>query len=304
VKIFVTGASGYLGRALCARLNACGDTFTGIGSRDCDLTQQDSLDRFNGTPYDRIYHLAAWTQAGDFCLLHPGEQWIRNQQLNTNVLKWWQERQPQAKLICIGTSCAYEPGCDMAEASYLRGLPIDSLFGYAMTKRMLYAGQVALNKQFGLQYVHVIPSTLYGPGYELDGRQRHFIFDIIHKIIKAKEHCEPVILWGDGSQKRELVFLADFVDILLYLSDHVVNDIVNVGAGEEYSIRYYADVVCDLVGFPADRIRYDLDRYVGAISKCLNVTKLRALRGKYQLTDLKRGIEDTVAWCYKAMKTQ
>jgi GDP-L-fucose synthase len=304
VRIFVTGASGYLGRALCARLHAAGHVVTGIASQDCDLTRQESLDRFSSAPYDRIYHLAAWTQAGDFCLLHPGEQWIRNQQLNTNVLKWWQERQPHAELISIGTSCAYEPGCDMAESSYLRGLPIDSLLSYAMTKRMLYSGLVALNKQFGLRYLYVIPSTLYGPGYDLGGRQRHFIFDIIHKIIKGKECGEPVILWGDGSQKRELVFLSDFVDILLQLSDHIANDIVNIGAGEEHSIRYYAELVCDVVRFPKDKIQYDLSRYVGATSKCLNVGKLQSLVTDYRMTDLRRGIEDTVAWCYKTMEVQ
>ena len=83
--------------------------------------------------YDRIYHLAAWTQAGDFCLRHPGEQWLINQRLNTNVLEWWQRCQPQARMICMGTSCAYDPELPLAEEYYLDGVPIESLFTYAMT---------------------------------------------------------------------------------------------------------------------------------------------------------------------------
>ena len=118
---------------------------TRLGSKDADLTRADALDRFAG-PFDQIYHLAAWTQAGDFCLHHPGEQWVRNQQINTNVLAWWQARQPQAKLIAMGTSCAYalRPAPFRGELS---GRPADrSLFTYAMTKRMLYAGLLALQQ--------------------------------------------------------------------------------------------------------------------------------------------------------------
>src|SRR6266545_3677927 len=102
MNMLVTGATGFLGSALCARLESRGHQIARLNSRNCDLTRQDSLDRFNDRAYDQIYHLAAWTQAGDFSLHHSAEQWIINQQLNTNTLAWWQRHQPQAKLICIG----------------------------------------------------------------------------------------------------------------------------------------------------------------------------------------------------------
>src|SRR5438445_8537684 len=188
MKILVTGSSGFLGTALCRRLRERGDDFVGLTSSNCDLTKPDSLERFNDQRYDQIYHLAAWTQAGDFCLKHPGEQWIINQQINTNVLAWWQQRQAQAKLVFIGTSCAYEPGSSLREDEYLVGEPIDSLYTYAMTKRMLLIGARALNRQHGLKYLCAVPSTLYGPGYHVDGRQMHFIFDFIRKIILGKEY--------------------------------------------------------------------------------------------------------------------
>jgi GDP-L-fucose synthase len=95
--------------------------------------------------------------------------------MNTHVLSWWQKDQPQAKFICIGTSCVYDPAMELKEENYLTGMPIESLFTYAMTKRMLYAGLLALNKQYKLNYLCVVPSTLYGPGYHTDGRQMHFI---------------------------------------------------------------------------------------------------------------------------------
>src|SRR5262249_5724197 len=155
----------FLGTALSARLESLGHRVVGLGSRHCDLRRAGSLDRFDDRRYDQIYHLAAWTQAGDFCLHHPGEQWVFNQQINTNMLAWWQERQPQAKLIAMGTSCAYPCDREHVEENYLDGQPIDSLFTYAMTKRMLYVGLRAISQQYGLRHLCLVPSTLYGPGY-------------------------------------------------------------------------------------------------------------------------------------------
>lgn len=296
MRILVTGASGFLGTALCARLREAGGAVTEINSRNCDLTRPDSLSRLNGTEFDRIYHLAAWTQAGDFCLHHPGEQWIRNQQINTHVLTWWADRQPAAKLICMGTSCAYAPDRELVEEEYLTGLPIDSLFTYAMTKRMLYAGLLALTKQYGLKHLCLVPSTLYGPGYHTDGRQMHFIFDLIRKILSGKLHGEPVTLWGDGHQRRELVFVDDFVRATLALSDTVDNELVNIGAGVEYPIREFAELICRIVGFDFSKIEFDTARYVGAKSKCLAVKKLARLLPGFTQTSLSVGLERTIAW--------
>ena len=246
MEILVTGATGFLGTALAARLESLGHRVVALGSRTCDLTKENSLEAFDDRRYDQIYHLAAWTQAGDFCLYHMGEQWINNQQINTNVLSWWQARQPQAKLITMGTSCAYAPDRELVEENYLEGQMIESLFTYGMTKRMLYAGLLALSKQFGLRYLYLIPSTLYGPGYHTDGRQMHFIFDLVRKILAARAGGPPAVLWGDGHQKRELVFIDDFVDTAILLAGKVDNELINVGAGSELKIREFAAMICDL----------------------------------------------------------
>lgn len=299
MKILVTGGTGFLGTALATELTLARHDVTALGSKDADLTKAGSLDRFDAK-YDRIFHLAAWTQAGDFCLKHAGEQWLINQELNTTVLSWWQRRQPQAKLISIGTSCAYAPGAALREDDYMRGEPIESLYTYAMTKRMLYAGQLALQKQFNLRHLTLVPSTLYGPGYHTDGRQMHFIFDLIRKIIRGKEHGEPVVLWGDGHQRRELVYLADFVALAQILADSRDNDLINIGAGHDHSIREFADMICALVGYPAKQIQYDTARYTGAGEKSLSTAKLRTLVPDFDLTPLSAGLERTVKWFYES----
>jgi len=301
MQVLVTGSSGFLGTQLCAFLETQKISVTRLTSKNCDLRKPDSLDAFSATKFDQIIHLAAWTQAGDFCLRHPGEQWVINQQINTHVLEWWARAQPQAKLVFMGTSCAYAPGSDLRENEYMAGEPIDSLYTYAMTKRMLYQGARALNKQYGLRYLCAVPSTLYGAGYHTDGRQMHFIFDLIRKIIRGKEFGEAVTLWGDGNQKREIVLVDDFIRILWQLNTKAENDIFNIGAGEEFSIRTFAQLICERVGFDANRIHYDTSRYVGATSKCLNVEKARALLGSgYQLTPLAGGLGETIAWFYQS----
>jgi len=299
MKILVTGGTGFLGTTLCAQLEAVGHEITRINSKNCDLTRPDSLHQFNDQTYDQIYHLAAWTQAGDFCLSHPGEQWIINQQMNTHILTWWQQHQSQAKFICMGTSCAYDPLVPLKEENYLLGVPIDSLFTYAMTKRMLYAGLLALTKQYGLKYLCLVPSTLYGPGYHTDGRQMHFIFDLIRKIIRGKLYEEPVILWGDGYQSRELVFVGDFAQIAIQLAQSVDNDLINIGAGEEFTIRHFAELICEEVGYDFEQIQFDTSRYVGAKSKCLEVDKLKTILPDVQLMDLKMGLAKTIAWFWE-----
>ncbi|HXT60293.1 MAG TPA: NAD-dependent epimerase/dehydratase family protein [Pirellulales bacterium] len=296
MKVLVTGATGFLGTALAASLEAEGHQVARLGSRNCDLTRAASLSAFDGVRYDQIYHLAAWTQAGDFCLSHPGEQWVINQQINTNVLAWWRDSQPQAKLIAMGTSCSYSPNLELVEENYLDGTPIDSLFTYAMTKRMLYAGLLALSRQFGLKHLCLVPSTLYGPGYHTDGRQMHFIFDLIRKIIRGKLYGEPVVLWGDGRQARELVYVNDFVAAATQLAAGVDNELVNIGAGQEHSIRHFAALICEEVGYDFERIEFDTSRYVGAKSKCLSVAKLARLLPGFSRTPLDAGLKTTIEW--------
>lgn len=299
MKILMTGGTGFLGGSLADHLRGKGHEVTALGSKDADLTDARSLDRF-GEKYDRLYHLAAWTQAGDFCLTHPGEQWLINQAINTTVLSYWHRKQPQARLIAMGSSCCYA-GHSFKEEAFMEGEPTPSLYTYAMTKRMLLQGARALNKQYGLKYLCVVPSTLYGPGYHTDGRQMHFIFDLIRKIIRGKEKGEKVVLWGDGRQKRELIFRDDFVSLLDAAVDKGGDELlINIGSGEEHSIRDFAAEICAIVGYDAGKIEYDTKKYVGVTSKCLDVARLRKLVPGRKLTPLRDGLKKTIDWFYAA----
>ena len=294
MKVLVTGSSGFLGKSLCKHLEALGYDLTRSNSNICDLRNPLSLEIYNQIEFDQIFHLAAWTQAGDFCLYHPGEQWTINQKINSNLLSWWSTKQPQAKLISIGTSCSYDPQLPLIEDNYLEGKPIDSLYTYAMCKRMLQIGKVALSRQFGLNYLTVVPSTLYGLEYGIKGKQMHFIFDLIRKFLEFKYFKRPIVLWGDGNQRRELVFIEDFINNLIKLDKSENNDIFNIGAGEDYSIKEFAQILANITGVNISNVQFDESKYVGALSKVLDNTKIDSKLPKRFKTNLEDGLNKVV----------
>ena len=217
-----------------------------------------------------------------------------NQKINSNLLSWWSTKQPQAKLISIGTSCSYDPQLPLIEDNYLEGKPIDSLYTYAMCKRMLQIGKVALSRQFGLNYLTVVPSTLYGLEYGIKGKQMHFIFDLIRKFLEFKYFKRPIVLWGDGNQRRELVFIEDFINNLIELDKSENNDIFNIGAGEDYSIKEFAQILANITGVNISNIQFDESKYVGALSKVLDNTKIDSKLPKRFKTNLKDGLNKVV----------
>jgi GDP-L-fucose synthase len=299
MKILITGASGFLGTNLCSILSKNKNIeITSLSSRDADLRNYNSLKKYEVKKFDKIYHLAAWTQAGDFSLYHSGEQWINNQLINSNVLRWWYENQRQAKLISIGTSCSYSEGGSLEEKDYLNGSPIQGLYTYGMCKRMLFVGQQSLAKQFGMKFLTVVPSTLYGPNYNFSNKTPHFIFDIIIKIIKGKKYNSKVELWGEGNQKREIVHVIDFVQQMLEIENKVENELVNIGAGQEFKIKFFAELICEILNFDHHKIIYNLDKYVGAKSKNLNINKKNKIIPDYKCVILKEGLEETISDLY------
>ena len=244
MKVLITGSTGFLGRHLTKHIKKLGWDIFESNTRRANLVCDKNLHIYNDLKFDYIFHLAAHTKAGDYCLHHKGEQFEINQRINSNILKYWREHQPQAKMIAMGTSCSYSPNIPMKEDNYLIGEPDEGLYTYAMTKRMLLVGLKSYTEQYGLKYMYYIPSTLYGPLFELD--DSHFIFDLIKKIYSGKNYGTNVELWGDGYQKRELIYVDDAIKIMLDTL-HLENNLVNLASGIEYSIREYAQNICNIL---------------------------------------------------------
>lgn len=251
--------------------------------------------------FDYIFHLAAVTKAGDYALTHQGDQWLNNQIINTNILQYWKCYQPQAKMICMGTSCSYTPEIHMSEENYLEGQPDTGLYTYAMTKRMLLIGLQSLQKQYGLEWLYFIPSTLYGPGFDL--QDNHFIFDFIRNCYFAKIEKKDFILWGEGTQRRELIYIDDAVDAMINLLDYK-NEAFNLGFGQDYSINEFAEKVCNEFNYDFSLVKHDLTKYVGVKDKKLDITKtIQFLQPKQFIkTSLEQGLHNSIQYFVEKVK--
>jgi GDP-L-fucose synthase len=296
INVLITGNRGFLGRHLSKHLEKIGYKIHASNTNIANLMNDENLHIYNNIKFKYIFHLAAHTKAGDYCLYHKGEQFEINQKINSNILKYWREYQPQAKMIAMGTSCSYSPELPMCENNYLLGEPDIGLYTYAMTKRMLLVGLKSYSEQFGLKYMYYVPSTLYGPRFDID--DSHFIFDLIKKIISGKTENKEVVLWGDGLQRRELIYIDDAVDIIVKSLD-LENEVLNLGTGSDFSIKEYASKICKIVGYDENLIIYDTSKYVGVREKKLDIRKLTKTLDNLTFKDVDYGLEKTINFYIK-----
>ena len=208
----MTGASGFVGSQLKPYLETLQYDVTTVSLRDVDITNQYALsDAIHGN-FDIVLHLAAWTKPGTFCKEFPGDQFLVNSTLNTAMLQWWKNNAPAAKFVTFGTSVSYSPDNPrLVEETYLDSNSDTNYIGYWAAKRHLLYGLQSLRKQYGMDYLYIVPSMIFGPGYDLQRHPWHFIYDIIFKLLHAKRSGTPAVLWGDGYQRRELIYITGFL---------------------------------------------------------------------------------------------
>tara|TARA_B110000858_G_scaffold157254_1_gene179943 strand:+ start:7706 stop:9436 length:1731 start_codon:yes stop_codon:yes gene_type:complete len=293
-KALVTGASGFLGTHLVKRLEKEKIQVFISNTKTANLLDYDNLKIFDGVKFDYIFHLAVVQKAGDWSLTHTGDQWYYNQIMNSNILRYWKDKQPQAKFINMGTSCSYSPNTPMKENNYLLGEPESSLYTYAMIKRLMQIGLQSFGDQYGLKWLCFIPSTLYGN--EFHERDNHFIFDFIKNCYQAKHNNKKFTIWGDGTVRRELIHVDDACNAIVNLLDHD-NEIFNLGSGQDYTINEFAEYVCDSFDYDYNKIERDLSKYVGVKEKSLDITKVsKYYKDNYIKIPPKDGIKLVTNW--------
>ena len=297
MNALITGATGYLGRELCKKLKSLGWKVYISNSKIANLENMENLLQYDNIKFDYIFHLAVVTKSGDYCYNNQGTQWEKNQLLNTNILLYWKYRQPQAKMVCMGSSCSYNPKFLFPEEKdYLLHYPDESLYTYAMTKRMLLAGLRAFEKQDGLKWLYFVPSTIYGPNFENDNR--HFIFDFIRKAEDCKLNNVPIEIWGNGSQLRDLVYNADAAEIIIALLDRE-NEIFNLGSGDLRSMREYIETICETMEINKSHIVYTPEKHVGVFQRSMSMQKVYKALPDFKPTPVQQGLERTIQFYLK-----
>jgi GDP-L-fucose synthase len=282
MNIIVTGASGFVGRHLVPTLEEQGHTvYTLNSSNFTDIWLLKNI--------DYIIHLAVKTAAGGYCQTHQGEQYLINSAINSEMLSCWKQMYPNAKMITFGSSCGYDKNVIKTEDNYLKGEPEPGYEVYGTIKRSLLIGLKALKQEYKMDYSYLIPSVFYGPEYDL--HDKHFIFDLIRKITNAKNGGDKVVLWGTGDQTRELIFIKDAINIIIQ-SMTKDKEIINLSSGKEYSIKEYAQTICNIVDYDFNLIGWDTNAFVGSPNKKLINTYLQ----DFKFTPLEEGLKQTIEY--------
>jgi GDP-L-fucose synthase len=294
-RVLVTGGGGFLGSHLVERLREQGDDPFVVRSDDYDLTQQADTERlFAEVRPELVFHLAAEVGGIGANRANPGRYWYANLMMGANIVE--QSRIAGVrKLVVAGTVCAYPKHTPVPfkEADLWEGYPEETNAPYGVAKKSLLVGGQAYRDQYGLNAIFLLPANLYGPGDNFHETNAHVIADLIRKMIDAKDE---VVLWGDGSPTREFLYVDDAASAFLLAAERYDgSEPVNIGTGEEISIRELAELVAELTGFSGELV-WDTTKPNGQPRRKLDTSRAKELFGFEAQTRLRDGLERTIAW--------
>lgn len=293
-KIYVAGHRGMVGSALVRRLESLGfDNIVKRTSDELDLRNQEAVDRFFANELPDAVFLAAARVGGIIAnKQNPAEFLYDNSMMELNVIHAAAKYNCR-ELLFVGSVCVYPRHAPqpIKEESLLTGPfePLDE--GYAVAKLLGLKYCDYLNKQYGLHYVSVMPTNLYGPHDNYNPKNSHVLPGMIQRFHEAKvKSCDEVVVWGTGKPTREFLYVDDFADACIFiLNNHEGPGTISVGTGVETSIAELADCVKEVVGFEG-RIVYDLTKPDGTPKRYLDISKLNSLGWKSS-TNLMDGIK-------------
>jgi GDP-L-fucose synthase len=293
-KIYVAGHRGMVGSAIVRQLQRSG--YTNIITRthkELDLCRQDEVERFFAAERPEYVFLAAAKVGGIVANSNALADFMyENMILEMNVIhSAWQNG--CRKLLFLGSSCIYprlapQP---MKESCLLTSALEETNEAYALAKISGLKYCEYLNRQYGTDYISVMPTNLYGPNDNYHPTHSHVLPALIRRFHEAKEAgLGSVTCWGDGTPLREFLYVDDLADLCLFLmNNYSGNETVNAGTGKEITIKALTELVAEVVGYEGE-ILWDTSKPNGTPRKLLDVSKSAALGWKYK-TELKDGIK-------------
>jgi GDP-L-fucose synthase len=279
-----------VGRSITRNLKAKGYEVTTF-DRKYDLRLQQDIGDILGTgfKYDYVFVCAAKVGGIMANSTYPADFLYDNTMIAMNVINSAHEYGIQ-NLMFLGSSCIYPKMADQPiKEEYLMTGPLEpSNEGYAVAKIAGLKLCEAMNKQHGRNYVAVMPTNLYGIGDKYDLQNSHVLPALIHKAHLAKEQgSTDMTVWGSGTPRREFMYADDMADACVFLMESGYKDgLINIGVGEDVSIKELTELVCKVVGFKGE-ILFDSSKPDGTPRKLLDISKLKALgwKPKTSLTD-------------------
>lgn len=303
-KIYVAGHTGLVGSAIVRELQKNGYSNLLTRTREeLDLTRQDLVESFFSEEKPEYVFLAAAKVGGILANdTYPADFIKDNLMIETNIIDSAYKNKVK-KLLFLGSSCVYPKNAPqpIREEYLLTGELEETNKAYAVAKIAGIVMCQSYNKQYGANFLSVMPTNLYGEGDNFDLENSHVLPAIIRKFDDAKKNnAKEVVLWGTGNPKREFLYVDDLANACLFLMNNYDNgEILNIGTGEGLSILELARLVKEIVGYEVN-IVWDSSKPDGTPKKILDVSKIHSLGWKHQMA-LKDGIKKTYEW-YKENK--
>ncbi len=302
-RVAVTGGAGFLGRFVVRKLRerGCLQVFA-PRSRDHDLREQEAVRRMYEIARPHlIIHLAGSVGGIGANQRYPGRFFYDNLVMGAHLLE--QARRFEVpKFVGIGTVCAYPMSTPVPfkEEDLWDGYPEETNAPYGLAKKMMLVQSQAYRAEYGYNAIHLLMSNLYGPGENLDPETSHGLASMVRKFVDARNlGHDHVILWGDGSPTREFLYVEDAAEGILLASElYDLSEPINLGSGEEISIRELAGKIRDLAGF-VGQVRWDPNKPNGQPRRCVDVTRAKRHFGFEASTPLDEGLRRMISWYEK-----
>ena len=298
-KIFVAGHRGMVGRALIRRLESEGFSNLLVGDRSkLDLKDESVVARFFAKEKPAVVILAAAKVGGikannDF----PVEFLLENLRIQNNVIHAAYENSAR-KLLFLGSSCIYPKFAPqpIPETALLSGPLEPTNEAYAIAKIAGIKLCQAYAREHGANFISVMPTNLYGPNDNFDLETSHVLAALLRKAHEAKTRKDwKLVAWGSGKPRREFLHVDDLASAcLLLLEKYDSPEIINIGSGEDVTIRELAELIRDVVGFEGE-LAWDKTKPDGTPRKLLDVSRIRAV-GWQPTIPLRKGVAQTYEW--------
>jgi GDP-L-fucose synthase len=299
-RVVVTGGAGFLGSFVVEQLRAHGCSRIIVPrSKEYDLVQMEAIRRLYADAMpDVVIHLAARVGGIGANQANPGRFFYDNLMMGTQLIEAGRQ-QGLKKFVALGTICAYPKFAPIPfkEDDIWNGYPEETNAPYGLAKKMMLVQSQAYRQQYGFNSIVLFPVNLYGPRDNFDPQTSHVIPAIIRKCAEAKETGRSsLVLWGDGSPSREFLYVEDAAEGILRATESYDGDLpVNLGTGEEITVRDLAAMIAAEVGFKG-RIEWDTTKPNGQPRRRLDVSRAKQLFGFQARHSLRDGLKKTVEW--------
>ena len=299
-RVVVTGGSGFLGSSVVDKLRGHGyENIFVPRSKNHDLRDQKAIVQlYEDTRPKVVIHLAAVVGGIGANRANPGRFFYDNAIMGIQMMEYARQFGVE-KFVAVGTICAYPKFASVPfkEEELWNGYPEETNAPYGLAKKMMLVQAQAYRAQYGFNAIYLLPVNLYGPRDNFDLESSHVIPALIRKCVEAKENNdEQIVLWGDGSPTREFLYVEDAAEgIVLATERYDGSEPVNLGTGEEISIRDLAQLIAGEVGFSGS-IVWDTTKPNGQPRRCLDVTRAQQYFGFRAQQGLREGIAKTLTW--------